>query len=95
MTDALRFAPARIVVHAGDTVEWKNTSSFVDTVTADARRAAPDGRTTFVPSRVGMERILTGFGDPLYSGLVITEGDTRGRIRNWRVRPTRGMRING
>ena len=39
MTDALRFKPARITIHAGDTVEWKNTSSIVHTVTADAHRA--------------------------------------------------------
>jgi plastocyanin len=40
MTDGLRFKPARLVVHAGDSVEWMNTSSVPHTVTADARRAA-------------------------------------------------------
>src|SRR5262249_62434566 len=28
MTDGLRFKPARVVVHAGDTVEWQNKSSL-------------------------------------------------------------------
>jgi plastocyanin len=49
MTDALRFAPARVDVHAGDTVEWKNTSSFVHTVTADAHRA-PEGTKVVLPA---------------------------------------------
>lgn len=35
MTNSLEFVPARIVVEAGDTVEWRNTSQQVHTVTAD------------------------------------------------------------
>ena len=49
MTDGLRFKPDRITIHAGDTVEWKNTSSFVHTVTADARRA-PEGTKVVLPT---------------------------------------------
>ena len=38
ITDGLRFKPARLVVHAGDTVEWHDIrSNLPDTVTADAR----------------------------------------------------------
>jgi plastocyanin len=49
MTDALKFAPARVVVHAGDTVKWQNTSKLVHTVTADAHRA-PEGTKVVLPS---------------------------------------------
>jgi plastocyanin len=48
MTDDLTFEPARVVLHAGDTVEWKNTSSMPHTVTADARRAA-EGKKVVLP----------------------------------------------
>jgi plastocyanin len=50
MTDDLTFEPARVVVHAGDTVEWQNTSSMAHTVTADARRAA-EGKEVVLPPR--------------------------------------------
>jgi plastocyanin len=49
MTDGLRFKPARVVIHAGDTVEWKNTSTAAHTVTADARRAA-EGKEVVLPA---------------------------------------------
>src|SRR6516162_11927020 len=49
MTDGLRFKPARVVVHAGDTVEWKNSSTAAHTVTADARRAA-EGKEVVLPA---------------------------------------------
>lgn len=49
MTDGLRFKPARVVVHAGDTVEWKNASTAAHTVTADARRAA-EGKEVVLPA---------------------------------------------
>jgi plastocyanin len=48
MTDELRFKPARVVVHAGDTVEWQNPSTMPHTVTADARRAAA-GKVVVLP----------------------------------------------
>ena len=37
MTDGLRFKPSAGRRHAGDTVEWQNTSRLSHTVTADAR----------------------------------------------------------
>ena len=49
MTEGLRFKPARVTIHAGDTVEWKNTSGVSHTVTADARRA-PEGTKVVLPS---------------------------------------------
>ena len=49
LTDGLRFKPARVVVHAGDTVEWQNKSSLAHTVTADARRAA-EGKEVVLPT---------------------------------------------
>ena len=48
MTDDLKFEPARVVVHAGDTIKWQNTSSMPHTVTADARRAA-EGKQVVLP----------------------------------------------
>jgi plastocyanin len=39
MTDGLRFSPDTIVVRAGDTVVWRNTSGVPHTVTADAAQA--------------------------------------------------------
>jgi plastocyanin len=48
MTDDLTFEPARVVVHAGDTVEWQNPSGVPHTVTADARRAA-EGKEVVLP----------------------------------------------
>jgi plastocyanin len=49
MTDELKFKPAKIVVHVGDTVEWQNTSSLPHTVTADAQRAA-EGKQVVLPA---------------------------------------------
>jgi plastocyanin len=39
MTDGLRFSPDTIVIRAGDTVVWQNTSGVPHTVTADPARA--------------------------------------------------------
>jgi plastocyanin len=50
MTDNLKFEPARVVVHAGDAVEWQNKSSVPHTVTADARRAA-EGKEVVLPPK--------------------------------------------
>lgn len=35
MTEQLQFMPRRVIIHAGQTVEWRNASKFVHTVTAD------------------------------------------------------------
>ncbi len=40
MTDQLRFAPGQVTIHPGETVEWKNTSVYTHTVTADPSWAA-------------------------------------------------------
>ncbi len=40
MTDGLKFAPFKVTVHAGDTVEWRSESVLVHTVTADPDLAA-------------------------------------------------------
>ncbi len=39
MTDKMRFVPATVTVHVGETVEWRNTSVLVHTVTADPAKA--------------------------------------------------------
>src|SRR6516225_2488374 len=66
MTDGLRFKPTRVVVHAGDTVEWQNKSSLPHTVTADARRAAE-----------GKEVILPPGAEPFDSGEIAAGGSYR------------------
>ena len=66
MTDGLRFKPTRVVVHAGDTVEWQNKSSLTHTVTADARRAAE-----------GKEVILPPGAEPFDSGEISAGGTYR------------------
>jgi len=40
MTNDLGFAPPRITIKAGQTVEWRNDSFLVHTVTADPKLAA-------------------------------------------------------
>ncbi|MDQ7019590.1 MAG: plastocyanin/azurin family copper-binding protein [Robiginitomaculum sp.] len=54
MNDAMKFVPASVTIHAGDTVEWKNGSVLIHTVTADASLASdtanvhlPAGATPF------------------------------------------------
>ena len=54
MTNDLKFQPAEITIQAGDTVEWRNTSQVVHTVTADPDEAQdpehvrlPEGAETF------------------------------------------------
>jgi plastocyanin len=66
MTDDLKFEPARVDVHSGDTVEWHNTSSMPHTVTADARRAAE-----------GKEVVLPSDAAPFDSGRIATGGTFR------------------
>ncbi|MDH3604905.1 MAG: plastocyanin/azurin family copper-binding protein, partial [Candidatus Tectomicrobia bacterium] len=40
MTEQMRFTPAKLTVQIGDTVEWRNTSGMVHTVSADPQLAA-------------------------------------------------------
>jgi plastocyanin len=49
MTDALRFKPAQVVVHVGDTVQWQNASTMAHTVTADKERAPEDTEVSLPP----------------------------------------------
>ena len=39
MTNEMQFVPARVTVHVGETVVWRNTSMLVHTVTADPAMA--------------------------------------------------------
>jgi plastocyanin len=39
MTSNLKFEPYRVDIQSGQTVEWKNTSSVIHTVTADPNKA--------------------------------------------------------
>ena len=60
MTNALEFAPGTVTVGQGDTVEWRNTSHLVHTVTCDPAEAAdpeahvrmPDGASAFDSGRI-------------------------------------------
>ncbi len=54
MTDQLRFSPASVTIHVGESVRWDNVSQFTHTVTADPAKAAdpahvslPAGAQTF------------------------------------------------
>ncbi|PHS22054.1 MAG: copper-binding protein [Robiginitomaculum sp.] len=40
MNDAMQFVPARLTVHSGDQVEWRNGSVLIHTVTADPALAS-------------------------------------------------------
>lgn len=42
LDNQLRFTPAKVTVQAGDTVEWRNTSVLVHTVTDDPELVAKD-----------------------------------------------------
>ena len=59
MTSALVFSPAEVTIKVGETVEWRNTSLFAHTVTADRRLTAdaanialPEGAKPFHSARV-------------------------------------------
>ena len=46
LTDTFEFEPHEVMIHAGDIVEWRNTSRFNHTVTDDPTQ----GRATLPPS---------------------------------------------
>lgn len=59
MDSQLRFASAEVRIEAGQTVEWRNVSSFPHTVTADPEKAAdmanvalPEGAEPFDSGRI-------------------------------------------
>lgn len=54
MPGGLKFDPDEVTISVGDTIEWRNSSSVVHTVTADPQKAAnadnvrlPEGAETF------------------------------------------------
>ncbi|MCW8193852.1 c-type cytochrome [Proteobacteria bacterium 005FR1] len=49
MTDKLKYVPAKITIQPGGTVEWRNTSSLVHTVTADAQKASDKSHVKLPP----------------------------------------------
>lgn len=62
MTSQLAFEPGEVRIAAGETVEWRNTSVLVHTVTADPERAArprsvslPEGAEPFHSGRLRPE----------------------------------------
>jgi plastocyanin len=63
MTDDLTFDPDRVVVHTGDTVEWRNTSKLSHTVTADARRAAESKAVVLPPGAAPFDSGTIAPGD--------------------------------
>lgn len=73
MTDAFRFEPDAVTIHAGDAVEWRNVSPFDHVVTDDRKlgdAAIPAGAQAFssgaiAPGR-GYRRVFTVPGDYRY-----------------------------
>jgi len=60
MTDQYTFDPAKVTVHVGDTVEWKNASQAAHTVTCDPSKAGaaenvslPKGAKPFNSGNIG------------------------------------------
>jgi len=50
MTDGFTFEPRMVTVHAGDTVEWRNASRFIHSVSADPKLGSaslPPGAAAF------------------------------------------------
>lgn len=39
MTDSLKYVPPKVTINAGETIEWRNLSALVHTVTADPKLA--------------------------------------------------------
>lgn len=55
MTDAFRFEPPAVTIHAGEAVEWRNASHFVHVVTDDPKlgdAAVPAGAEVFASSEI-------------------------------------------
>ncbi|MEX0600654.1 MAG: plastocyanin/azurin family copper-binding protein [Rhodothermales bacterium] len=65
MTNTLKFEPDTVEVTSGETVEWRNTSLFVHTVTADPDEATleesvrlPDGAEAFDSGTIEPEGVF-------------------------------------
>jgi plastocyanin len=50
LTNTLTYSPLSVTIAVGETVEWRNTSLMVHTVTADPSKATVDG-SVILPSR--------------------------------------------
>jgi len=66
MTDSFTFEPRRVTVHAGDSVEWRNASRFIHSVSADPKLGSaslPAGAAAFasgdLPPGASFRQILT------------------------------------
>lgn len=57
MTNSLEYIPSQITVRVGDTVEWRNTSDLVHTVTADPSLARNEEHVQLPP---GAEEFNSG-----------------------------------
>ena len=73
MTDAFRFEPDEVTIHAGDTVEWRNVSPFDHVVTDDRKlgdAAIPAGAQAFssgaIASGASYRRVFTVPGEYRY-----------------------------
>jgi plastocyanin len=66
MTEQMRFTPAELTVQIGDTVEWRNTSVMIHTVSADPQLAVQ-------PNHVS----LPAGAMPFHSGALLPQGQFR------------------
>ena len=55
MTPLFAHSPEAVVVHVGDTVEWRNRSFFTHTVTADASKAADANHVALPPGAAAFD----------------------------------------
>ena len=73
MTDAFRFEPDEVTIHAGDAVEWRNASPFDHVVTDDRKlgdAAIPAGAQVFSSDAIApgrsYRRVFTTPGEYRY-----------------------------
>ena len=89
LTNTLTFSPLSITIRAGETVEWRNTSLMVHTVTADPSKATVDGSVS-----------LPSGGQPFDSGNLNPEATFRHTFRTpgtyrYFCIPHEGVRMRG
>ncbi len=94
MTSLLEFKPAKLTVRVGDTVEWRNVSSFGHTVTADAARAMyasnvalPEGVKPFNFSVRGAQSVRYRFDKPGLYRYVCLPHEGSGMMGTIEVKP--------
>jgi len=61
MTNTLTFSPLSVTIRVGETVEWRNTSLLIHTVTGDPAKATVDGSVSLPP---GAESFDSGNMNP-------------------------------